>query len=88
MHGKWSEKGVPHKGWIVLWVEDRGSGNARPCEMCESMEVRYSWHMTHPDHEEDLAVGCGCAEHMMEKKFDKDIKAQLLKMARKRRKND
>lgn len=86
MKGKWSESGVPHKGWQVLWVEDRGIGKSKPCEMCESMNVRYTWHMTHPDHEEELAVGCGCAENMMEKRFDKDIQRQLLKLAGEKRK--
>ena len=61
--GKWSQKGVPHKGWTCVDIEDYGS-LAGTCEMCESQEIRYAHHMEHPDYDEILAVGCVCAGHM------------------------
>ncbi len=63
MAGKWSQAGVPHKGWTCTSVEDLGAPDA-VCEMCESQEIRYVHHMEHPDYPEALGVGCICAENM------------------------
>ena len=38
--GKWSQAGVPHKGWIWVDIEDLGEPSAT-CEMCETQEIRY-----------------------------------------------
>lgn len=64
-HGKWSEAGVPHRGWECVSVEDLGEPT-QTCEMCESADIRYAHVMQHPDYSEMLAVGCVCAERMEE----------------------
>jgi hypothetical protein len=61
--GKWSQRGVPHKGWICVDVEDLGKPQA-DCEMCESQTIRYVHYMEHPNYSEVLGVGCVCAGHM------------------------
>jgi hypothetical protein len=61
--GKWSQIGVPHRGWLCIEVEDLDEP-AMTCEMCESSSIRYVHHMQHPDHEAVLRVGCVCAGHM------------------------
>ncbi len=63
MSGKWSDPGVPHKGWTCVDVEDLGEPS-ETCEMCESAVIRYVHRMEHPDYAEELNVGCVCAEHM------------------------
>jgi hypothetical protein len=61
--GKWSQPGVPHKGWTCVGVEDLEEPS-QICEMCESVEIRYVHNMEHPDYPAILNVGCVCAEHM------------------------
>jgi hypothetical protein len=61
--GKWSQAGVPHRGWTCVDIEDLGEPSAQ-CEMCESQEIRYVHHMEHPAYNGTLAVGCVCAGHM------------------------
>jgi hypothetical protein len=62
--GKWSQPGVPHKGWTCISDEDLGSDNMQTCEMCESSEIRYAHTMTHPHYKGQLVVGVVCAGHM------------------------
>lgn len=64
--GKWSDKGVPHKGWTCIDTDDLGSDNMQTCEMCEASEIRYTHTMTHPSYEGPLVVGVVCAGHMEE----------------------
>lgn len=67
MRGKWSEQGVPHKGWICVGVFDLGTDIEREiCEMCETQEIRFVHSMEHPNYPVALAVGCVCAGHMEE----------------------
>jgi hypothetical protein len=40
MVGKWSQAGVPHRGWSCVGVEDLGAPEAT-CEMCETQKIRY-----------------------------------------------
>jgi hypothetical protein len=40
MTGKWSEPGVPHRGWNCIDIHDVGEPS-HLCEMCESQMVRY-----------------------------------------------
>lgn len=61
--GKWSQPGVPHKGWSCIDIEDLGEPSTT-CEMCETQEIRYVHHMQHPSYPEVLACGCICAGHM------------------------
>ena len=63
--GKWTQPGIPHKGWTCVDIEDLGSPN-HICQMCEAREVRYVHTMEHPDYAEALRVGCICAGHMEE----------------------
>ena len=63
--GKWSEPGVPHKGWTCVDVDDLGSPSAI-CEMCETQSIRYVHYMTHPSFHGELGVGCVCAGKMEE----------------------
>lgn len=62
--GKWSQVGVPHKGWHCVGTEDLTSGGMQTCEMCESAEIRYAHSMEHHDYPRVLVVGCICAGHM------------------------
>lgn len=63
--GKWSEPGVPHKGWSCVGFEDL-EDLIGICEMCETQSIRYVHHMEHPDYPDVLGVGRVCAEHMEE----------------------
>ena len=61
--GRWSEPDLPHKGWTCADMEDLGpeeDGGWITCEMCQCSELN-AYHMTHPDHDEMLRVGCVCA---------------------------
>jgi hypothetical protein len=61
--GKWSQPGVPHKGWICIDIEDLREPSTT-CEMCETQEIRYVHHMQHPRYPDVLGCGCVCAGHM------------------------
>lgn len=63
MTGKWSQPGVPQKGWTCTYEEDLGEP-AATCEMCETTEIRFVHHMEHPDYPDVLECGCICAGHM------------------------
>ena len=62
MTAAWSQPGVPHKGWSWDGVDDLGSLDGH-CEMCGT-EIRYVHHMSHPEWDGGLGVGCVCAEKM------------------------
>ena len=62
-HGKWSQTGVPKKGWSCVGFDDLEEPS-QLCEMCESIEVRYVHYMHHAEYPDTLAVGCVCAENM------------------------
>jgi hypothetical protein len=61
--GKWSQPGVPHRGWICTGIDDIGAPDS-VCEMCEIQPIRYVHYMEHPDYPDELGVGCICAGHM------------------------
>ena len=63
MRGKWSQPGVPHKGWVCIGIEDLDEP-AAICEMCEVQEIRYVHTMRHAEFDDELEVGCVCAGHM------------------------
>jgi hypothetical protein len=65
-HGKWSNPGVPHKGWEVLDFEDLGRDDTETCQMCEFQTIRYVHVMQHHDYPYPLRCGCYCAGHMSE----------------------
>src|SRR5690349_9313221 len=61
--GKWSEKNVPHLGWICVGEYDakEDGGDLITCEMCETMEVRFVHVMENGRYPEQLHCGCICA---------------------------
>jgi hypothetical protein len=61
--GKWSQPGVPKRGWLCVGVDDLEEPS-QVCEMCESMDIRFVHYMEHPNYPDTLGVGCVCAEHM------------------------
>lgn len=61
--GKWSQPGVPHRGWHCVDIEDLGEPQVQ-CEMCESQTIRFVHNMEHPNYSQVLGVGCICAGHM------------------------
>jgi hypothetical protein len=61
--GKWSDAGVPHKGWNCIEIEDLGAPDS-VCEMCEAQPIRFVHHMQHTEYNETLACGCVCAGNM------------------------
>jgi len=63
MGGRWDTKGLPHKGWSCVGMEDLGSADGQ-CEMCGKEEIRYVHFMEHPDVEGTVSAGCICAEKM------------------------
>jgi hypothetical protein len=76
--GKWSQPGVPHKGWVCEGMEDLGEPS-RTCEMCEALTIRYVHYMRHPCWPVTLGCGQVCAGHMAEdligaKQRDKSMK--------------
>lgn len=84
--GKWSQPGIPHRGWTCVDVEDLGEPSVT-CEMCESQEIRYVHHMAHPNYPGQLACGCVCAGRMEEDYVGAQERERVLRNAagRKRR---
>ena len=82
--GKWTQPGVPHKGWTCVDIEDLGS-LAHVCQMCEVQDVRYGHTMEHPDYAEELRVGCVCAGHMEEDLVGARAREDTFKASRSRR---
>lgn len=66
--GKWSQPGVPHKGWSCVGEYDvyvvHGEGETITCGMCEAMQVRFVQIMEHELHPEQLGCGRVCAGNM------------------------
>ena len=63
--GKWRpERNVPTSGWRYIGYPRDHAPNRYICEMCETMQVRYSYEMMHPNHPHSLRVGGDCAEMM------------------------
>jgi hypothetical protein len=85
MHGKWSQAGVPQKGWSCVGVEDLGTPNA-VCEMCETQQIRYVHSMHHPDYPTGLEVGCVCAGKMEDDYSRPRMREKALRSAASRKK--
>ncbi|GAB7058259.1 MULTISPECIES: hypothetical protein [unclassified Paenibacillus] len=71
----WDQKGIPHKGWTCVGMEDLGEdlehldAESRKdyyerCEMCSNEGIRYVHIMRHPEYPNELRVGQQCAEKM------------------------
>lgn len=82
--GKWSQAGIPHKGWTCSGVDDLEEPSII-CEMCESVEIRYVHHMYHRDYPLGLQVGCVCAEHMEENYIAPRKRERLLRAIARRK---
>jgi hypothetical protein len=87
--GKWSQAGVPHRGWSCVSMEDLGEPS-EICEMCESQEIRYVHIMSHPEFHEELRCGVVCAGHMAEalsaaREREKEFKKHVRRVHRERR---
>lgn len=63
MSSRWDQKGVPHKGWHCVGMEDLGRADGN-CEMCGREEIRYVHYMEHPEYDGTISAGCICAEKM------------------------
>lgn len=61
--GKWSEPGVPHKGWHVVDYYKLDEQD-QLWEMCERQTVMFVHVMRDEQYPDDLRVDCVCAEHM------------------------
>lgn len=88
--GKWSQPGVPHKGWRYVSDYDScedGEDLHVTCEMCESQLIRYVHVMAHDDYPELLECGCVCAGRMEEDHVSAEArdKAMRLRATRKDR---
>lgn len=78
--GKWSEAGVPHKGWRCVDSYDscaNGEEIHLVCEMCDHQEIRYVHVMEHDNYEGRLECGCVCAAYMEQDYEMSDIAAYL-----------
>lgn len=68
--GKWSQSGVPHKGWVCVGEYDTfdelGEGELELCEMCETTQIRFVHLMKNERYHEQLKCGCICAGYMAE----------------------
>jgi hypothetical protein len=82
---RWNKKGIPHKGWRYLSIEDLGEP-IETCQMCGHEEIRYVHHLEHPDYGR-LAVGCICAGKMTDdyigpKKREESLKNKASRKSR------
>ena len=64
-NGKWTQPGVPHRGWRCVDIEERDAQD-HLCEMCEARLVRFVHVMEHDGYDSVLRVGCVCAGYMEE----------------------
>jgi len=83
---KWSEKGIPHKGWVCVYVEDLEEPEF-VCEMCGQEEIRYVHYMKHEEFPNIKKVGCVCSGNMEDnysaaKERDKFMKSRSIKRKR------
>jgi hypothetical protein len=76
--GKWSQRGVPHKGWRCISTEDLGEPDLT-CEMCESSAVRYAHSMEHDEYPHVLRVGVVCAGHMEQDRAGAERREQAVR---------
>lgn len=67
----WDKPGVPRKDWRCVNVIDLRADGGSPdetdyatCEMCGNEKIRYVHIMEHDEYDEELQVGCVCAEKM------------------------
>jgi len=83
-HGKWSDAGVPHRGWKCVDFADLEEPSAT-CEMCESQTIRYVHILKHDEYGPVLRVGCECAAKMEQDREGAYTRERKYKGAAKRR---
>lgn len=83
--GKWSQAGVPKKGWECVNIEDLGEPSAY-CEMCESSQIRFVHYMRNSRFPNELACGVVCAGHMEEDLVGAEIRDKGMKSNARKRK--
>lgn len=67
MTNYWKEYTLPHRGWSLSDVIDIHDGNQshyENCKMCGKEKIRYVHIVKHPLIDNELRVGCICAEKM------------------------
>ena len=86
---RWSQEGIPHKGWRYVDVEDVCEGLAgdnervyEQCQMCRNERIRYVHILTHPEFDGEIRVGCDCAAKMTDnyvnpQQRERDLKNRL-----------
>lgn len=83
--GKWSQPGIPHRGWKCVNEEDLGAPD-EVCQMCESQHIRYVHYMSHPQFDGVLACGCECAGRMEENYARAEARDRKMRSATSRKK--
>ena len=83
--GKWSQPGVPKKGWTCTYIEDLEDERIR-CEMCEHQEIRFVHYMEHPRYPEALPCGCDCAGRMEDNYANAEARDKQMRNTASRRK--
>jgi hypothetical protein len=93
MSRNWNTPGIPHKGWVLAGVYDvREDGQPADeteyerCMMCNNPKIRFVHIVSHKESDEDLNVGCLCAEKMTNdyvnpKKQEKELKKKAKKLS-------
>jgi len=93
MSRNWNTPGIPHKGWVLAGVYDvREDGQPADeteyerCMMCNNPKIRFVHIVSHKESDEDLKVGCLCAEKMTNdyvnpKKQEKELKKKAKKLS-------
>ena len=90
MSNTWNKPNTPRKGWRCIDVcpdDDDGFNEYETCEMCGNHPIRYVHVMEHDDHDEELRVGCVCAEHMTDDYFNPKAREKRLKNKAQRKHN-
>lgn len=82
----WNQKGLPHKGWTCVNVEDRredgqseDEADYGSCEMCGNEKLRYVHIMNHSSVSYNVEVGCMCAEKMSDDYLNPERKEKVLR---------
>lgn len=88
-HGKWSQAGVPHKGWYCTDQYDalESTGSYSTCEMCETMQIRFVHRMKHDRFPDELECGCVCSAHMSEDTAGAEKREKSMRNRAQRRSN-
>ena len=91
---RWSQEGIPHKGWRYVDVEDVCEGLAgdnervyEQCQMCRNERIRYVHILTHPEFDGEIRVGCDCAAKMTDDYVNPQQRERDLKNRLNRKKN-